>query len=38
MRGKCHQCRVAGVTLKEIVEPKLREFVSPDVNVVEEKP
>jgi NifU-like protein len=37
-RGMCHQCRQAGVTLKDIVEPKLREFVSPDLVVVEETP
>ncbi|MCU0723119.1 MAG: Fe-S cluster assembly protein NifU [Planctomycetes bacterium] len=37
-RGACHQCRVAGVTLKDVVQPKLREFVSPDLVVVEETP
>jgi NifU-like protein len=37
-RGTCHLCRVAGVTLKDVVQPKLREFVSPDLVVVEETP
>ncbi|MHC5035857.1 MAG: Fe-S cluster assembly protein NifU [Planctomycetota bacterium] len=36
MRGKCVQCRLAEVTLKDIVEPKLHEFVSEDLVVVEE--
>ena len=37
-RGHCAQCRVAPVTMKEVVEAKLREFVSPDLTVEEEKP
>jgi len=37
MRGRCTQCRIAGVTLKDMVEPKLREFVSKDLVVVEEE-
>jgi NifU-like protein len=36
MRGRCVQCRSAGITLKDIVEPKLREFVSEDIVVIEE--
>jgi NifU-like protein len=36
MRGRCTRCRVAGVTLKDMVQPKLREFVSPDLVVEEE--
>jgi NifU-like protein len=37
MRGTCAQCKVANFTLKEVVESKLREFVSEDLNVVEER-
>lgn len=36
-RGMCAQCNVAEFTLKEVVEAKLREFVSPDLVVEEEK-
>jgi len=36
-RGHCAQCRVAPVTMKEVVEAKLREFVSPELVVEEEK-
>ncbi|MHC4598570.1 MAG: Fe-S cluster assembly protein NifU [Planctomycetota bacterium] len=36
MRGRCVACRSAGVTLRDIVEPKLREFVSEDMVVIEE--
>jgi NifU-like protein len=36
MRGRCVACRSAGITLKDIVEPKLREFVSEDLVVIEE--
>ncbi|MCK5850560.1 MAG: Fe-S cluster assembly protein NifU [Kiritimatiellae bacterium] len=34
-RGMCAQCNVAQFTMKDVVEAKLREFVSPDI-VVEE--
>ncbi|HUU26255.1 MAG TPA: Fe-S cluster assembly protein NifU [archaeon] len=37
LRGTCADCRVAAFTLKTVVEPKLREFVSDDLVVVEEK-
>jgi NifU-like protein len=37
MRGTCARCKVANFTLKEVVESKLREFVSEDLDVVEEK-
>jgi len=37
LRGNCTECRVAEFTLKVVVEPKLREFVSEDLVVVEEK-
>jgi NifU-like protein len=36
LRGMCAQCRVAEFTLKEVVEAKLREFVSPDLTVEQE--
>jgi NifU-like protein len=35
LRGMCANCQVAAFTLKDVVEAKLREFVSPDL-VVEE--
>jgi NifU-like protein len=35
LRGTCSQCRVATVTLKDVVQAKLREFVSEDLTVVE---
>jgi len=35
LRGTCAQCRVADFTLKDVVQAKLREFVSEDL-VVEE--
>jgi NifU-like protein len=38
LRGTCSTCRAAGFTLKEVVENKLREFVSDDLRVVEETP
>ena len=37
LRGSCTECRIADFTLKMVVEPKLREFVSNDLVVVEEK-
>jgi len=36
-RGMCAGCNVAQVTLKEVVEAKLKEFVSPDITVEEVK-
>jgi NifU-like protein len=38
MRGRCAQCAAAGFTLDGFVGEKLREFVSPDLVVEEEKP
>ncbi len=35
LRGSCAHCRVAQFTLSDVVQAKLREFVSPDI-VVEE--
>ncbi|MBW2703871.1 MAG: Fe-S cluster assembly protein NifU [Deltaproteobacteria bacterium] len=35
MRGNCAHCKVATFTLKNVVERKLREFVSEDLEVVE---
>ena len=37
LRGRCAQCRVSRFTLKDVVEAKLREFVAPDIEVVEER-
>jgi len=37
LRGVCAQCRVAEFTLKDVVENRLREFVSQDVVVEEVK-
>lgn len=36
-RGMCAGCNVAQFTLKDVVEAKLKEFVSPDIVVEEEK-
>ena len=36
-RGMCAQCNVAEFTMKDVVEAKLREFVSPDITVEEDK-
>jgi NifU-like protein len=36
LRGTCSQCRMADFTLAQVVEAKLREFVSDDLRVVEE--
>jgi NifU-like protein len=36
-RGMCAQCRLAEVTMKDVVEAKLREFVSEDLYVEEDK-
>jgi len=38
LRGRCAMCRAAGFTLDGFVGVKLREFVSPDLVVEEEKP
>ena len=38
MRGRCAQCAAAGFTLDGFVGEKLREFVSPDLVVEEDKP
>jgi len=38
LRGRCAMCRAAGFTLDGLVGAKLREFVSPDLVVEEEKP
>ena len=35
LRGMCSNCQVAEITLKDVVEAKLREFVSPDLTVEE---
>jgi len=35
LRGMCARCQVAQFTLKDVVEAKLREFVSPDLTVEE---
>ncbi len=36
-RGMCAQCKMAELTMKEVVEAKLREFVSPELFVEEDK-
>ncbi len=36
MRGNCAQCRVASFTLRDVVQAKLREFVTEEIVVVEE--
>jgi len=36
-RGMCAQCRLAEFTMKDVVEAKLREFVSKDLFVEEDK-
>ncbi len=35
-RGTCARCQAAGFTMKDVVEAKLREFVSPGIVVKEE--
>ena len=37
LRGNCSQCRVASFTLRDVVQAKLREFVSDDLVVIEEQ-
>ena len=36
-RGMCANCSGAGVTMKDVVEAKLKEFVSPDIVVEEDR-
>jgi NifU-like protein len=36
-RGACSSCPASGITMKELVENKLREFVSETLVVEEEK-
>ena len=36
-RGMCAQCKAAGVTMKDLVEARLREFVSDEIIVEEQK-
>jgi NifU-like protein len=36
LRGNCAQCRVASFTLRDVVQAKLREFVSDELTVMEE--
>ncbi len=35
LRGACATCRASNITLKDFVEHRLRELVSPDINVEE---
>jgi NifU-like protein len=37
LRGMCSQCHLSDVTIKDLVEAKLREFVSEDIFVEEQK-
>ena len=36
-RGACAQCRLSGFTMKEVVQAKLREFVSDELFVEEDE-
>ena len=36
-RGMCSQCKLAEYTLKEVVEAKLKEYVSEELYVEEDK-
>ena len=36
-RGMCSQCKMAEFTMKDVVESKLKEFVSPELYVEEDK-
>jgi len=36
-RGMCAQCQAAGFTMAEVVQAKIREFVSPDLTVEEQQ-
>jgi len=38
LRGMCSSCASSSFTLKKYIEPKLREFVSPDLYIEEVKP
>jgi NifU-like protein len=38
LRGMCSSCNSSSFTLKKYIEPKLREFVSPDLYIEEVKP
>lgn len=35
LRGKCTHCAASELTIKTVVEPRLRELVDPDIKVVE---
>jgi NifU-like protein len=37
LRGRCADCRAADATLAGVVQARLREFVDPEIEVVEEK-
>jgi NifU-like protein len=37
LRGMCAQCALANITMRDLVEAKIREFVSPDIYVEEQK-
>jgi NifU-like protein len=37
LRGTCSQCMVAQFTMKDVVEAKLKEFVSSDLTVEEQR-
>jgi NifU-like protein len=37
LRGMCAQCALANITMRDLVEAKIREFVSPDICVEEQK-
>ncbi len=37
LRGMCAQCALANITMRDLVEAKLREFVSPEIFVEEQK-
>jgi NifU-like protein len=37
LKGTCEDCCIANVTIKDFVEPKLRQHLSEDIIVVEEK-
>lgn len=38
LRGMCSSCNSSSFTLKKYIEPKLKEFVSPDLYIEEVKP
>jgi NifU-like protein len=37
LRGMCAQCALANITMRDLVEAKIREFVSPEICVEEQK-